>query len=83
MTLLVVDVGNTQTHLGAFDGEHRSLSLTDLARRADLPLATAHRLVAELHRWGALAREPNGDYVIGRRLWQLGLLELWLQTHGV
>ncbi|MBG0568551.1 IclR family transcriptional regulator [Actinoplanes aureus] len=60
--------------LGAFDGEHRSLSLTDLARRAGLPLATAHRLVGELHRWGALAREPNGDYVIGRRLWQLGLL---------
>ncbi|SDT45457.1 IclR family transcriptional regulator [Actinoplanes derwentensis] len=60
--------------LGAFDGEHRSLSLTDLARRAGLPLATAHRLVAELHRWGALAREPNGEYVIGRRIWQLGLL---------
>ena len=60
--------------LGAFDGEHRSLSLTDLARRAGLPLATAHRLVAELHRWGALAREPSGDYVVGRRIWQLGLL---------
>ncbi|WP_328469461.1 IclR family transcriptional regulator [Actinoplanes sp. NBC_00393] len=60
--------------LGAFDGEHRSLSLTDLARRADLPLATAHRLVGELQRWGALAREPSGDYVIGRRIWQLGLL---------
>jgi DNA-binding IclR family transcriptional regulator len=60
--------------LGAFDGEHRSLSLTDLARRAGLPLATAHRLVGELHRWGALAREPTGEYVIGRRIWQLGLL---------
>ena len=60
--------------LGAFDGEHRSLSLTDLARRAGLPLATAHRLVGELHRWGALARDPGGEYVIGRRIWQLGLL---------
>ncbi|MFC7529841.1 IclR family transcriptional regulator [Actinoplanes sp. GCM10030250] len=60
--------------LGAFDGAHRSLSLTDLARRAGLPLATAHRLVGELHRWGALTREPSGDYVIGRRIWQLGLL---------
>jgi DNA-binding IclR family transcriptional regulator len=60
--------------LGAFDGENRSLSLTDLARRAGLPLATAHRLVGELHRWGALAREPTGEYVIGRRIWQLGLL---------
>ncbi|MDI6097009.1 IclR family transcriptional regulator [Actinoplanes sp. NEAU-A12] len=60
--------------LGAFDGENRSLCLTELARRAGIPLATAHRLVGELHRWGALAREPGGDYVIGRRIWQLGLL---------
>jgi DNA-binding IclR family transcriptional regulator len=54
--------------LGAFDGEHRNLSLTDLARRAGIPLATAHRLVGELHRWGALAREPGGDYVIVARV---------------
>ena len=60
--------------LGAFDGEHRSLTLTELAGRAGLPLATAHRLVGELQKWGALAREPNGEYVIGRRIWQLGLL---------
>ncbi len=60
--------------VGAFDPEHRSLTLSALARRAGLPLATAHRLVAELHKWGALARRPNGEYVIGRRLWDLGLL---------
>lgn len=60
--------------LGAFDAEHRSLSLTELARRAGMPLATAHRLVGELRRWGALTREANGEYVVGRRLWQLGLL---------
>ncbi|GIF12673.1 IclR family transcriptional regulator [Actinoplanes teichomyceticus] len=60
--------------LGAFDAEHRGLRLSDLARRSGTPLATAHRLVAELTRWGALAREPNGEYVIGRRIWQLGLL---------
>jgi DNA-binding IclR family transcriptional regulator len=39
-----------------------------------MPLATAHRLIAELHRWGALARLDSGEYVIGRRLWDLGLL---------
>jgi DNA-binding IclR family transcriptional regulator len=60
--------------LGAFDPEHRSMTLSALARRSGTPLATAHRLVAELHRWGALARQPNGEYVIGRRLWDLGLL---------
>ncbi|SNY48495.1 IclR family transcriptional regulator [Paractinoplanes atraurantiacus] len=60
--------------LGAFDSDHRSLTLSDLARRAGLPLATAHRLVGELTRWGALTRLPTGEYVIGRRLWDLGLL---------
>jgi DNA-binding IclR family transcriptional regulator len=60
--------------LGAYDDEHRSLSLTELARRAHLPLATAHRLVAELVRGDALVRRPDGDYVIGRRMWDLGLL---------
>ena len=60
--------------LGAFDGEHRSMTLTDLARRADLPLTTAYRLVGELVDWGALVRRGSGEYVVGRRLWDLGLL---------
>jgi DNA-binding IclR family transcriptional regulator len=60
--------------LGAFGPDHRSLTLSALARRAGMPLATAHRLIAELHRWGALARLDSGEYVIGRRLWDLGLL---------
>ena len=60
--------------LGAFDQEHRSLTLSELARRAGLPLATAHRLVGELAGWGALHRRENGEYVVGRRMWDLGLL---------
>jgi DNA-binding IclR family transcriptional regulator len=60
--------------LGAFDTEHRSLTLSELARRADLPVPTAHRLTGELVEWGALARRPSGEYVVGRRLWDLGLL---------
>ena len=60
--------------LGAFDSEHPSLILSDLARRAGLPLATAHRLVAEMVTWGALVRSPSGAYEIGLRMWDLDLL---------
>jgi DNA-binding IclR family transcriptional regulator len=66
--------GRALSLLAAFDEEHRRLGLTELADRAGLPLATAHRLVGELVAFGALARTASGDYVVGRRLWDLGLL---------
>lgn len=65
--------GRVMAVLGAFDERHRRLSLSDVARRAGLPPPTAHRLAGELVRHGALAR-VGGDYVIGRRLWDIGLL---------
>src|SRR4051794_20804081 len=60
--------------LAVFDTTHRRLSLTEMACRAELPLSTVHRMVAELEGWGALSRQPCGGYVIGRRLWDVGLL---------
>ncbi len=60
--------------IGAFDTRNRRLSLTQLAERAGLPVPTAHRLVAELVDWGALSRTTTGEYVVGRRLWDVGLL---------
>ncbi|WP_432487130.1 IclR family transcriptional regulator [Kineococcus sp. SYSU DK018] len=60
--------------LGAFDGAHRRLNLTRLAERAGLALTTTHRIAAELTAWGALERRPDDTYVVGRRLWNLGLL---------
>lgn len=60
--------------LGAFDTSHGRLTLTDLARRADLPVPTAYRLLGELVAWGAIVRRPSGEYVVGRRLWDIGLL---------
>ncbi len=66
--------GRALALVGAFDEAHRRLTLTDLAQRAGLPVATAHRLVGELVAWGALRRTPSGDYVVGRRLWDVGML---------
>ena len=60
--------------LTAFDDTHPRLTLTELARRAGLPLATAHRLAGELTTLGMLTRTPSGHYVIGRTLWHIGLL---------
>lgn len=60
--------------LGAFDSRAPALTLSQLARRSGLPLTTTHRLVQDLVAWGALERQPDGTYVVGRRLWALGLL---------
>jgi DNA-binding IclR family transcriptional regulator len=60
--------------LGAFGEHHRSLTLSEIARRADLPLPTAHRLARELVGGGALDRLVDGRYVIGRLVWEAGLL---------
>ncbi|MDG6107238.1 IclR family transcriptional regulator [Dactylosporangium aurantiacum] len=67
-------VGRAFAVLGAFDEQHRSLTLSELSRRAALPLATTHRLVAELVGLGALDRHGAGRYTIGRRVWGIGLL---------
>lgn len=60
--------------LSAFDESRPRLTLTELARAADLPVSTAHRLLAELTAWDAVARDDDGTYCVGRRLWQLGTL---------
>jgi DNA-binding IclR family transcriptional regulator len=60
--------------LAAFDHQHSHLTLSQLSRRSGVPLTTTHRLVAELVDWQALSLDAEARYVIGRRLWQLGLL---------
>lgn len=50
-----------------------SLSLTAIAQRAALPLSTAHRMVAEWVAWGGLARQEDGRYSLGMRLWEVGV----------
>jgi len=59
--------------LGTFDSEHSVQSLSSMARRAGLPVATAHRLAGELVAWGGLEK-VNAEYRVGQRIWRLGLL---------
>lgn len=60
--------------LTAFDARHCRQTLTEISRRTGIPLATTHRLVGELERWGALQRDRSGHYAVGLRLWELGRL---------
>jgi DNA-binding IclR family transcriptional regulator len=60
--------------LEAFTPASPTLSLSEIARRAGLPLTTAHRLVGELRVAGALERDRDGRYRIGLRLWEIASL---------
>ncbi|MCW2509251.1 MAG: transcriptional regulator, IclR family [Modestobacter sp.] len=60
--------------LDAFTRERRALTLSEIARVTDVPLSTAHRLIAELCAWGGLERDTDGRYRVGLRLWELGAL---------
>lgn len=60
--------------LGAFTPGRPAMTLSELARHADVPLSTAHRMVAQLVEWGALERHEDGCYRIGLRLWELAAL---------
>jgi DNA-binding IclR family transcriptional regulator len=67
-------LGRALQILEAFGPRHTVLTLTDLARRAGLPLSTVHRLAGELVTWGALERDAGGRYSVGLRLWEVGSL---------
>lgn len=67
--------GRVLSILDAFDARHLELSLSEISRRTGLSLSTTHRLVGELHGWGALERLPDGQYTVGLRVLELGTLE--------
>jgi DNA-binding IclR family transcriptional regulator len=67
-------VGRTVDVLEAFDEQHRRLSLSTIALRSGLSHATALRITRRLLDRGVLVRDADGRYVIGRRLWEIGLL---------
>lgn len=66
--------GRALAVLDTFDAKHRRQSLAQIARRAQMPLTTAHRLVHDLEKHEALIRRTDGDYEIGSKIWQWGIL---------
>lgn len=59
--------------LDSFTAERTSQSATEIARRAGLPLSTAHRLVSDLAAAGLLERDAEHRVRLGMRLWELAL----------
>ncbi len=57
--------------LEAFSSDATTLQVSEIARRADLHVATASRLISVLVDHGLLAREPDRRVRIGVRLWEL------------
>jgi DNA-binding IclR family transcriptional regulator len=66
-------IGRVARVLRAFDDEHGSLTVSEVAERAQLPVATAHRIIAEMVTERMLDREAH-RYVIGTGLWEQGEL---------
>jgi DNA-binding IclR family transcriptional regulator len=60
--------------LETFTPECPALTLSEISRRAALPLTTTHRLVGELCASRALERDRNGRYRVGLRLWEIASL---------
>lgn len=59
--------------LDTFATDRTSQTATEIARRAELPSSTAHRLVGELVEQGLLERDEEGRVHLGMRLWELAL----------
>ncbi|WP_150253117.1 IclR family transcriptional regulator [Nocardiopsis deserti] len=57
--------------LDAFGPESTVLTLSEVSRRARLPLATTARLVKEMTRHGLLDRDEQRQVLIGTRMWEL------------
>jgi Transcriptional regulator len=58
--------------LRALSAEGDPVGVPELAKTAQLPASTAHRLVGELARLGAIDRHPDGTVSMGLGLWELG-----------
>lgn len=55
----------------AFSADDQALQVSEIARRTELHIATASRLIAELVTHGLLERGPDREVRVGVRMWEL------------
>lgn len=60
--------------LEAFTTQRPRRNLAEIARAAEMPAATVHRLLGQLVEFGAVERSRDGRYSIGLKLWEIGVL---------
>ena len=65
-------VGRALAIFDAYDNEHLSLSLQEIAERIRMPKTTAFRLVNTLERAGFLVRMDNQQYCLSLKMARLG-----------
>lgn len=58
--------------LAAFESTARPLNMAQIAAKTQIPLSSAYRIVKDLETWGALAKNIDGSYQVGVRIWELG-----------
>lgn len=64
--------GRLLSVLGAFEANSRPLTIGEIAEKTGLPTSTTYRMVGDLEAWGALAKNPDGSFQVGVRIWELG-----------
>jgi DNA-binding IclR family transcriptional regulator len=72
--------------LEAFGRGRNSLTLTEISRRANLSLTTAHRLVNEVLDWGGLEMDEDGRYRLSMKILSLAsqsTKEMQLREHAL
>lgn len=67
-------LGRSVLILESFGPSDPGLTLSQVVERTGLAKTTAHRLLSELVDLRLLERDPDGDYQLGGRLFELGML---------
>lgn len=67
-------VERTLRVMGTFRERRIRQTLSEIARNADLNVATTFRIVRKLTAWGALERDEDDCYCVGLRMWEIGSL---------